>query len=324
MKRGGLIILATGAVWTLGSVVWAQEGAGERPGAAPEAPEAAPAVDWAKLQEAAMKSPAMRRHQAAKQMMAAGRDEEATEEFLWLWRNTGPGKDPAFIGVRVSFMANDMEELAARHEGAKAAFTALRDESAAAMTAKPLDSYRLTEWLVLSEVVDDRAAILKWFDSVKNDPRQMRLIASESMRLEPMLLEEGRWSDIAIIHPDPIASFDQMVAIDRMTPDRVPGIDDPEFVERMAQMRQGRMRSKAGTLYAAMLAAARANDAEKVAAKARDHDASPKMIVALVRTALIAGEPRAEHLEWLHEASKQGEATDGLFQQVEAALKERT
>ncbi|MBL0920829.1 MAG: hypothetical protein IBJ10_01735 [Phycisphaerales bacterium] len=264
------------------------------------------------------------RYQHAKGLMESGQDDEAAAAFEWLWRNTGPGKERGFSGVRVSFMANDMEELAGRHEGARAAFTALRDESAAAMTAKPTDSYRVTEWLVLSEVVGDRAAILMWFDGVKNDPRQMRLIASQSLRLEPMLLEEERWSDIAIIHPDPIASFNQAVAFDRMTPDRVPGIDDPEFVELMARMRKDQVRGKAGTLYAAMLAAGRVNDAEKLAAKACEHDPSPKMTVALVRTALIAGEPRAEHLEWLHEASKQGEATDGLFQQVEAALRARS
>src|SRR5262245_51129022 len=55
-----------------------------------------------------------RRYQLAKQLAEQDKLDEATEQFLWVWKAT---RDvPRWMGVRHSFLLSDMTELAERHE----------------------------------------------------------------------------------------------------------------------------------------------------------------------------------------------------------------
>ncbi len=61
-----------------------------------------------------MSAQAKRRYAEAGEHLAAGRLDEATAELVWLWQNI-VADGPALVGVRVSFMANQMRGLAKQH-----------------------------------------------------------------------------------------------------------------------------------------------------------------------------------------------------------------
>jgi hypothetical protein len=88
---------------------------------------------------------AKRRYAEANEHVAAGRLDDATAQFVWLWQNI-VAEGPSLVGVRVSFMANQMQSLARRHPPAREQFLDLREELAPSVdggAAMPTD---LQDW----------------------------------------------------------------------------------------------------------------------------------------------------------------------------------
>ncbi len=241
---------------------------------------------------------------------------EAADAYAWLWTNMLEYQ-PSMLGVRGSFMANEMERLAERDAGAKATFTKLRDDAEARLKGEQKTMNDLDDWVVLNDVVGEPAKTLAWFDRVKDDAGAAESIQHVSFRLEPLLIENKRWADVPRLVGDPLAKvdqdFEQAETFLRMTKGRG---DD----EEMQNMAMGQFREGASALYAGLLAAGRAEDAGKVAAHVLKKDDTGKARVALVTTALKAGQAKPVHLEWLAEAGKKGEAVEGLTKQVSEGL----
>lgn len=90
----------------------------------------------------------------ARELMRNDSYDEATEEFVWLWENMLE-HNQGMRGVRVSFMASNMSNLAKRSPKAKAAFERLRDKTEDRLEGgdvrKSWDDLR--DWLVLNERV---------------------------------------------------------------------------------------------------------------------------------------------------------------------------
>src|SRR5882672_5813919 len=95
-----------------------------------------------------------RRLDAAEDLSKAGRHDEATAEFVWLWENIDR-VEPGMEGVRVSFMAKNIRELVDKHEAARVRFAAIRDR-AASLADIDLTTARLRfDWIVLNEILSE-------------------------------------------------------------------------------------------------------------------------------------------------------------------------
>src|SRR5262249_52928210 len=70
----------------------------------------------------------------ARALLNERRYREAADHYLWLWENM-ERIEPDMSGVRVSFMAGEMERLAAEDAPARERLGALRDQAAAAAGA---------------------------------------------------------------------------------------------------------------------------------------------------------------------------------------------
>ena len=147
------------------------------------------------------------RYDLAKSLVRSGELDKATDEFAWLWVNSK--NVPSYGGVRGSFMAGEMERLARRHGPALERFTAFRDEAGVKIAAEKVDPEDLNDWIVLNGVVGQPEKTLEWFDRIKGDPRWLPLIRRCSFRIEPLLEAQGRWTDIAGMHPDPLGELRQ-------------------------------------------------------------------------------------------------------------------
>jgi len=260
--------------------------------------------------------------ETARELAHAGKHAEAADAYVWLWRNM-LRHSPAMVGVRASFMAGEMSRLAAVSDDARTKFAALRDEAEEKLKIMPVTPRRWMgpdyrrDWIVLNEILGDEDRTLAWFDEAKSTigtPKQHSGL--DDHRVKDLLIQNDRWSDLGLLHPNPIQELNSAQQMRTMTS----RFANEEHAQEMREYQDRSSRDTAGMLYAVMLTYGRDEEAGKVGARALKLMDSGAMRVALVTWALNAGQPRASHRVWLEEASAAGEATQGVLQRLDAAL----
>jgi thioredoxin 1 len=139
----------------------------------------------AKQSEMAVKpDDAMLRLEYARMLVAAGRLDEATSEYVWLWRH---GRH------LVLAYAFDLWRIAGAHPPARIAIGQMRDELAPA-AAPSLENLR--DWLLLNDILGEARRSLQWFDdcygSLANRHEVSSLVEST---VGPLLIGANRWRD---------------------------------------------------------------------------------------------------------------------------------
>jgi len=254
------------------------------------------------------------RYRHAQQLMQARKLEEATEEFAWVWTNSREA--PGFGGVRVSFMASDMKQLAKSHDGARKRFAEMRDQLSRAIEAPKVDRDDFGDWIVLNEILEEQDATLKWIDRALAEPRLRPLIRNER-RIADLLIEQGRWADIGALSPDPVADMRDAFSALAVHRDFGGGAAarDRAMNQRARQALERLWREQAGRIYAGVLAQARGDEATAAASEAISLDPEPALVVALVSSALKAAQPRREQITWLDAAIAKLPTDDGAAEQ---------
>lgn len=242
------------------------------------------------------------RYNLARNLLGRGEYAEALVEFEWLWTAI-PTESPSMIGVRGSFMASQMTELARAHAPARERFAALRDE------LREGDD----DWIVLNEVVGDNDRTLAWFDRVKTSPAAGERLARSGFRLERRLTEAERWSDLAYLYPRPLAKIGDAHDMYEMTSAMDAKRDRPAD---MRARHARRFQDQCGRIVASLLAAGRADEAEQALQKAVGLDDSDEMREALVAWAVRVGQPRDEAIALVDSASGGATHEAGIDQRV--------
>jgi thioredoxin-like negative regulator of GroEL len=258
----------------------------------------------------------------AQALMNAGEFAASCNEYLWLWDNM-LAHQPSMSGVRTSFIANEMERLAAADAKSKARFTQLRDRVESELAKAPASHALRLDWLTLNRVAGDDDRTLAWFDKAKNDPAQRANIEGISFALEHLLIERERFADYGSLVTDPEMGITQVFSALACTRGSDEKITDPAAREAALKASAAYAQRSASVLYASLLAAGRDNEASKVARIALKEDPAPAMKLALLSAALKANAARPEHRAWLDDLTKAGEKTDELRTKLEAALAPR-
>jgi thioredoxin 1 len=266
-----------------------------------------PALDKMDMQE---------RLSNARQLMEDGELEKATAEYAWLWKNM-TDREPAMRGVRVSFMAAEMERLADEHAPAKKVFTESRDALEARLKTEDKTFDDLLDWIVLNRVVGDQDRTLAWFDRVKRDPDVGETFQRVGYMVDDLLEKRGRWADLALLTPDAAGELARAQQMRRLP--AKPGMN-AEMRKEMEGVHARMFRDKAAVLYVAMLAGGRDEDAAKVAAAAIKAEDTPEMRLALVNKAVEAKMLRRAQLGLLDEAAAKGGDAAELKARVQAGL----
>lgn len=257
------------------------------------------------------------KYKLASELARAGRLDEATEAYVWLWDHMLEHQ-PSMYGVRLSFMRSEMQDLARRHPAARDRFTSMRDATRKRMDADPKDTEAAVDWQALCQVVGDKKAVLAWFDTARNDPDRSGQLERIGDDLTELLVGAGRWSDAGKMVEEPVQQAErrlEMLSMERGGPDM------PE--EDRKAMRESLVRFVAddnATLHACCLAAGRDVAAQRIAAltfKACDTGATRTQFV---RVALKAGQARPEMRAWLDDAAAKGEDVTLLRERLTAAL----
>lgn len=260
------------------------------------------------------------RMQLARSLADAGQTEKATEEYLWLWDHMLE-HNPAYYGVRLSFLVADMGRLARRDDKARAAFAGLRNALEARLRSGDATMDNLLEWIVLNDELGDADRTLAWYDRVKSDPEAAESVARVEFRLRDVLERYGRWADMGRILRNPVFEANRRLALLDKAADG-PDVEGDLKARVQAAVESGAYKNL-GALYAACLAAGREDDAERIATLllARLDTADARLV--LVSTALEARQARPVMRDWLDQAAAKGgdaDRVEELQRQLDAAL----
>ncbi len=268
------------------------------------------------------------RMQGAREMSQSGKPNEATKEFVWLWQHMLE-RQPSMVGVRGSFMANDMRALAARHAPAKEAFTKLRDEVDAKLKTEDRTFADLDDWIVLNRIIGDEDRTLAWFDRIKADADAAETLSRESFRIEPILVEKGRWSEVPLIYPDPSGALQDQQRISEYMAEmdkehkKLPDNLDEKTKQDLLDQPWEPFRERTAVLYVGYLAAGKDDEAAAIMEEARGLYDKPRLITGVVGFAVKQGQARESQRALLDEAEKKGANVKELRASLEKALEKK-
>ena len=235
------------------------------------------------------------RQDHAMELAAAGKLDAAAAELAWLWSNL-PRADRSKAAYRHATLAIGMRRLAASNPPARATFVKLRDELTARLDGGKGVPDDRKDWLVLAWVVGDAAPAMQWFDKARSDPAQASLIAYCAFPIEQLLLHEGRWADLTLLHPQPLQDLEQECRTLQWV-QKYHGADKhPPGMDHLEE------REIAGTLarlYVMLLAAGRTGEAEEFVKVARERMPGPIVPESFASLAWRAGQSLKVHLDWV-------------------------
>jgi thioredoxin 1 len=256
----------------------------------------------------------------ARALLNKGDYSAAADEYVWLWQNILKHQ-PSMYGVRLSFMAGEMERAASKDADARKKFLTLRGEAWAALDGANAKPDHAVDWVVLNRVVGEKDKTLEWYGTVKGDAKKRPLVERVARDLRILLIEKNRWAEAGALYTDPLQALETAEFIRSSTPaPAVPPDLDEQTAKRIADLANRGLREEAGTIYAAVLAAGRDAEAAKVAAEARKLDPSQEMLAALILTALKADKPLDTHLKWIDAVAKPTDALKAAREAVTDAL----
>ncbi|MBX3388545.1 MAG: thioredoxin family protein [Phycisphaeraceae bacterium] len=262
------------------------------------------------------------RYQTVRELATSGKPDEATEEYVWLWEHMLE-YEPSMAGVRGSYMASDMANLAARHAPAKAAFTKLRDQADEALKAGNASTSGRDDWIVLNEIVGDEDRTLAWFDAVKNTPEAPAQFERSAFRIFDLLVTRDRLADIPLLYPSPLqtirADYAMSADMAKMAP-QLPDSLDEATKQSILEQTWTMFRERVAVLYAGYLTAGRDETAGEILKDARSLHDPPRLITGAVGYAMSKGQARPDMRALLDDADKSGADTMALREQLEAAL----
>ncbi len=140
----------------------------------------------------------MARYQLGQTLLRRGAVDEALEQLIWVWESC-LRIDPAYAGVRHSFLVATLGEAARASEKARASIEALRAKA-------PRGSW---DWLSLSEALEDTDGVLEWFDEVKTT----RADLDEQRVVVEALRARGRLADYGQLIREPLTKLRKSLAM---------------------------------------------------------------------------------------------------------------
>lgn len=228
------------------------------------------------------------RHRLARELARIGKLDEAARAYVELWPKRGDADDP--LAVR---LPDEMRSLALQNEPARAAFEALRAPLVAhlfgtARAAAAVDAAHEQDWdawLTLAYVLDDRHALVAWFEDafdssfapLTNPRPRAALVLAHRDALWRALASEGRYARLVqlVEVSTPVVVFAENRA-------QITDFERASFDETtLTSMRRERTREVA-LLRAGCLALARTRDADAIERALLAHDESDEARAALV------------------------------------------
>ena len=245
--------------------------------------------------------------------------EEAAGHYAWLWDNMLT-YTPSMLGVRTSFMASEMSQVAAQSETAKAKFAAIRDRVEEQLKDGSLEIALRHDWVTLNEIVADDARTLAWYDTIKGTSKGRERAKKLAWNLADKLSENGRWADLGRFYPAPMQRYRDIIEGTTVPADMGDEDTTPEQREAMLEWYRADRREQLAQLYVSLLAAERHENAQRVLDASIKDDPSDELKAAFASLAEEAGVASAEHLRWIEATPDTLDGRDDLLERLRRAI----
>jgi thiol-disulfide isomerase/thioredoxin len=214
-----------------------------------------------------------------------GRDAEALTEYLWCFDH-GLEASPSFVGVRVSFLLMNINNLAAHYPPARQALETRRDERQAKVAAGSTDFQTFQDLVALNKTLGQEEKNLALFDQLPGGSKTRQMILPV---LTDQFLEAKRYADVLQGTDGKSAFNDSVERFHRMLDSF--GNDNPMRKQMEENFRQFTV--KTGAHYFEALAGLKRNqDGKDLAGQILKFDSSEA-----TRTLLAEAAQRAENPE---------------------------
>jgi len=251
------------------------------------------------------------RYELAQALARAGQPAEALVHYLWLWPATR--SEPAFGGVRLSFLLSDMARLAAEHEPAREAFGKILAGLQEQVDAVEVPSFETwQEWTAFCRSFGENERVVAWYERhrdaegrllVERDDFLATHIVSEVFEV---LMQAERPLDAVQLYEDATGRAREAVRDHRRSEDASAGMeaDLREMTERFQRQKLVKDLSR---LHAALLLAERDAEAARVATILLEALDTPEARIGLVREGLaLVKRSHPDYPRWLDEAEAAG------------------
>ncbi|MBL8876558.1 MAG: thioredoxin family protein [Phycisphaerae bacterium] len=223
---------------------------------------------------------------------------------IWSKENA---EDPMRRGGAAAPLFTELKEFSSTPEG-KRAITAVRDSLEKKLKRASREDFgTLRDWITFNELLQDDARSLAWFDRVKSQDGVYVTFRQTLDLIDPLLIRNDRWADLATVFADPPAWARQMYRL------RMRGVEDLNKLNPgLGDLQLVVFEQQAARIYAGQLLAGKAGEADEFAKTMLELRATPTMRVAMVEESLNAGAPTASADLWLGEAEKAGADVSAL------------
>lgn len=229
----------------------------------------------------------------ARDMLHGEKYDEATEAYVDLWEHMLE-EQPAYYGVRLSFMVEEMKMLVEAHEPALEAFKAIRDRNEQELKSGNLDWSVLTDWVHLNGVIGDTDATMAWVERIAKRDNASATLNRFADEITEQASVSQRWDMVALAIPNPVTNargaMDMLAMMGNMT-----GENPVESLDTLAFF-----------LRPSIIAALHANDGGKSEAELVDYlkqvsGEKDAWRVVFIEVAEECGKLRDDHRAWEEE-----------------------
>lgn len=215
------------------------------------------------------------RLQLAKALVEREQDDEAAEQFAWLWEHALEVQE-SWYGVKHSFLIAALEPLIKRSEGAHRRFEQFRAKAEDGLPDR--SSFR--DWVTLSTLLGHEDPIVDFVARLDEQGAAVLQLHRERRVLE-LLEERNQWALLGRVVSDPLAILRQEDEVAKTVLSTKPDyISDEDFAETRTFF-ANQMRRYAVNLCRAMAAVNRDDDVRRVVEEAKRLDPSVEMADAV-------------------------------------------
>ncbi|MBC7772338.1 MAG: hypothetical protein H7210_07585, partial [Pyrinomonadaceae bacterium] len=258
----------------------------------------------------------------ARELARDGEWSQSAGMYTWLWER-GEKFEPSFRPARRSIVAGEMRELFSKHPSTRGRFNNLRNEVTKRLrwAGRP----ELTEWFILNGVVGDEIETLGYLDLSINDIDEGSMLPRAYLQGYRLMMTRNMWIDPWEPAGDPpregrpakpgTGAGESMKRMEKllrqMNAPRSASIPIQDW-KSLDEFRREFFFEEACRLHAACLRAGFEQEAWDIAAmllKVRDEGEAK---LALVTTAMTAGQQRQKHLAWVTEAMALGHTSGSV------------
>jgi thiol-disulfide isomerase/thioredoxin len=233
----------------------------------------------------------MARIKYGRALLQKGKDAEALEQFLWCFDH-GLETEPAFAGVRLSFLLNFIKSMAPRFPAAREALEKRRDELLAKVLAGSSDRQTVVDLVNLNGALNQKEKNLALFDKL---PAASPVRSDVADLMVDQLLEARRYADV-LGDRDAQAIFRTQAEQCKQTLASFP--KDNPMKEQMEEGLRSFAASKGADLFEALAGLGKNEQAKELAQEIVKFDSSAETRAKLTKAAARAGNAElAQHLE---------------------------